>query len=176
MIATRRLVLRPLVAADAGWIFRTIRHPDVQRWLTSPPHPYRIEDARAYIAAKAGLPAYRVITRDGVGLGMVTLTPDDETAESGSGTVDLGYWLRVDAWGQGIMTEAAGALLKSHDANSGGCVNSGWIEGNTASERVLAKLGFVRTGVVETRQAHFLGRAVPVIRAMRPAAGKPGTG
>lgn len=160
MLETKRLVLRPLVAGDAGWITDHIRHPEVQRWLTSPPHPYRLQHAEEFLTEHAGVEGVCAILRQGNPLGLVTLTVRDSVP-------DLGYWLRIDAWGQGVMTEAANTLLAWHDRTVGTPVESGWIEGNEASENVLTKLGFERTGARVKILSHFHGREVPVIRVRR---------
>jgi RimJ/RimL family protein N-acetyltransferase len=62
-------------------------------------------------------------------------------------TVELGYWLFVDARGRGVATRAVLALVE--DSHSRGIVR---VEahvrvGNVASERVLERAGFEREGV-----------------------------
>jgi RimJ/RimL family protein N-acetyltransferase len=62
-------------------------------------------------------------------------------------TVELGYWLFVDARGRGVATRAVRALVE--DSHSRGIVR---VEahvrlGNIASERVLERAGFRREGV-----------------------------
>ncbi|MEM8728579.1 MAG: GNAT family N-acetyltransferase [Pseudomonadota bacterium] len=160
MITTSRLVLRPLETADADWIAREISNPNVQQWLTSPPHPYRLSDAEDFLHSFAQRPSHRAILFAGAPVGMVTLT--------GEGTPDLGYWLGEAAWGKGVMTEAAGALLDWHDTSGGGEVESGWIRGNSGSEGVLCKLGFEGDGTARQYSA-FYDREVEVRRVRRRA-------
>lgn len=159
-IQTNRLTLRPLRAEDAPWIAREIANPKVQRWLTSPPHPYTLEHAHQFLAAKANRGDHRAILAGDQPVGVVTL---DE---------DLGYWLAEPAWGRGYMTEAAGALLDWHFAQGGDAVESGWVTGNAGSARVLDKLGFWPT---ETHQTYsqFYGRKVPVERVTLAAEHRP---
>jgi len=62
-------------------------------------------------------------------------------------TVELGYWLFVEARGRGIATRTVGALVE--DSHSRGIVR---VEahvrlGNVPSERVLERAGFEREGV-----------------------------
>lgn len=156
MLYTERLILRQLQAEDAQWIAQDIARPEVHRWLTSPPCPYGIGDAQDFIARFADMPGHRVIVMNDTPCGLVTLTESD-------GEFDLGYWLRVEAWGQGIMTEAAGALLDAHFTQHD-AVESGWIDGNAASENVLRKLGFRDLGKVHQTWSHFHNREVPVVR------------
>ena len=57
----------------------------------------------------------------------------------------MGFWLIRKHWGHGYMTEAARASLRRHFASAGARdVVAGVFHGNTASEHLLARLGFVR--------------------------------
>ena len=61
----------------------------------------------------------------------------------------LGYCLDDSAWGQGFATEAADALLRwAFDTLDLNRVQSDADTRNTASARVLEKLGFVREGML----------------------------
>jgi len=61
----------------------------------------------------------------------------------------MGYCLDESAWGQGFATEAADALLQwAFDTLDLNRVQSEADTRNTASVRVLEKLGFVREGML----------------------------
>src|SRR5262249_39131367 len=61
---------------------------------------------------------------------------------------ELGYWLTADAWGQGIATEAAGALVDFGFADLGlARIYAQVLTDNTASRRVLEKLGMLDEGI-----------------------------
>jgi RimJ/RimL family protein N-acetyltransferase len=152
MIQTDRLTLRPLETGDADWIARDIINPNVAKWLSSLPHPYHRADAEAFIALKANDPGYRVIVSDHP-MGIVSI-------ETANGTNELGYWLAQPYWGAGYMSEAARAMVDWHFDRSEARLFSGWIQGNAASENVLQKLGFPRTGVVKTQTVAFYGGPV----------------
>jgi len=62
-------------------------------------------------------------------------------------TVELGYWLFVDARGRGVATRAVRALVEHAHANGVARVEAHVRLGNTASERVLERAGFQREGV-----------------------------
>lgn len=62
-------------------------------------------------------------------------------------TVEVGYWLLKDARGRGIATRAVRAAAEHAFANGICRVEAHVRIGNTASERVLERLGFAREGV-----------------------------
>ncbi|WP_218588633.1 GNAT family N-acetyltransferase [Marivita hallyeonensis] len=159
MLETERLILRQLRPDDADWLAAEIARPEVHQWLTSPPRPYRLEDARGYIDRVRDCPGYRMIERDGTRCGVVSITPKD-----GDGAAhEIGFWLCREAWGHGLMTEAAAAMIDWHfDRHT--VLASGWMQQNAGSESVHRKLGFQETGEVRMIYAHFHGRDVPVVR------------
>lgn len=64
-----------------------------------------------------------------------------------AGELEIGYGLNPDVWGQGLATEAVGALVAHlHARPDVQTVTAQTALSNRASERVLEKLGFVRTG------------------------------
>jgi RimJ/RimL family protein N-acetyltransferase len=62
-------------------------------------------------------------------------------------TVELGYWLFVEARGRGVATRAVRAMIEHAQANGIARVEAHVRVGNTASERVLERAGFAREGV-----------------------------
>lgn len=72
-----------------------------------------------------------------VGLG---ITRSDERGE-------LGYWVGVDYWNQGFMTEAAGACLQfGFEALALQRITSRHYASNPASGRVMEKIGMKKEG------------------------------
>lgn len=66
---------------------------------------------------------------------------------SAAGELEIGYGLNPSSWGQGLATEAVGALVAHlHARPDVRTVTAQTALSNRASERVLEKLGFVRTG------------------------------
>ncbi|CAM3769387.1 GNAT family N-acetyltransferase [Deinococcus frigens] len=64
-----------------------------------------------------------------------------------AGELEIGYGLNPEVWGQGLATEAVGALVSHLHTRPGvRTVTAQTALHNRASERVLEKLGFVRTG------------------------------
>ncbi|MEJ2766139.1 GNAT family protein [Photobacterium sp. MCCC 1A19761] len=64
----------------------------------------------------------------------------------------VGYDLRPDYWGQGLMAEAVHAIIQASFDGMLPCgplnrIQADTVIGNTASEHVLLKLGFVEEGI-----------------------------
>lgn len=108
------------------------------------PHPYGVADAEAFIERALGddpetMFAMAVEGRAVGGIGF-SLHPDVERF-----TAEIGYWLGEPFWGRGITTEALGAVtayaIERHRLTRVYAVPYEW---NTASCRVLEKVGYVR--------------------------------
>jgi RimJ/RimL family protein N-acetyltransferase len=76
-------------------------------------------------------------------LGGATLRQLDATRHA----IEIGYWLFPRARGRGAATRAVGALLGWLFANGVYRVEAAVRVGNTASERVLERSGFLREGI-----------------------------
>jgi len=130
---TARLALRPLAAADAAAWLAAFNTPNLAHWLSAPPFPYTAADFAAFLAEAPGRALWVIDDAEGVA-GSVALNPH------------LGYWVAPRAQGRGYAQEAAQAVLAAHFARPDAeAVKSGHFEGNAASARVLAKLGFAET-------------------------------
>lgn len=69
---------------------------------------------------------------------------------------ELGYWICPKAWGKGYATEAGKAVLLNLERSHGPQKTlSGYFTDNSASGRVLEKLGYIQTG---DDQIHCAGR------------------
>jgi RimJ/RimL family protein N-acetyltransferase len=148
ILRTARLTLRPLEPPDAGAIAAVFRDWAVVRWLVSPPWPYGLADAEAFLAGEVSKGAMAVVV-DGAFAGCVQIATDGE----------LGYWLAPRLHGKGLMTEAVGALVAEHFRCGRAALISGYLAGNQASARVQAKLGFLHTHMERTLSVP-LGRDV----------------
>lgn len=145
-LETERLVLRRLTEVDALLLHELDSDPEVMRYLSGgSPTPLaliRDEILPRFIgyydrARWAGVWA-AIEKSSGDFLGWFSLRPDDDPARGG----DLGYRLRRPAWGRGLATEAARALLDRafRDLNLPRAYATTY-EHNLASRRVLEKLG-----------------------------------
>lgn len=167
-IRTARLLLRRPRLDDASHIAAFMSERDLPWNLGRAPYPYRLEHAEGWLpriiaASQAGEEHAFMITQARTGLiGCCGLTRSGEAWE-------LGYWLGKPHWGQGYVTEAAGALLDwAGEALGTSAFISGHIADNPASGRVLGKLGFTRAGEISM---FVTGRncEVPAIRYVRGA-------
>ncbi|MEM7060896.1 MAG: GNAT family N-acetyltransferase [Pseudomonadota bacterium] len=135
IIDTPDFTLRPFQASDASAVASGIVEWDVIRMLTTPPYPFELHDAETYIAQNADTPWMWVIDIEGTAAGSVGIVRH------------LGYWLSKLHWGRGVMTRAAGlavdAFFQRDDRDH---IDSGYLFDNPASERVLTKIGFKKTG------------------------------
>jgi RimJ/RimL family protein N-acetyltransferase len=165
VVETARLMLRPLVAGDAGVLVRELNNYAVVRWTSSIPYPYGYGDALAFIAHCAAAPSgslhLAIARKDGEGrlCGVVSVERRD-----GGEPAELGYWLAESQWGRGIGKEAARAVTGHAFAVAGhDRLAAGYRHGNAASRRILEGLGFVATGD-ELSFSRAVGAAVPITR------------
>lgn len=148
-LRTGRLVLRPTIAADAGRAFEIQSDWEVTRMLrmaSFPPHrqemqSWFLDQPREWQAGEA----YRfAVEREGRMIGIVDL---DEIADR---VGSLGYWFDRASWGRGYAFEAAQAVMRfAHEDVGFEGLKSGHAADNTASGRVLVKLGFSPVDRVE---------------------------
>ena len=132
-IQTNRLVLRPHRASDAAALVALIGSESVSRWLPRVPHPYTVADAEAFMSRER---------REDEAL---AITLDDKLIGGCGIYEELGYWLGEPFWGHGYATEAATALVDRYFAHTQDNLMSGHRTGNSASRRVLTRLGFSDT-------------------------------
>ena len=142
-LRTARLVLRPLVEADAEAMHIALSDVELMRWWSSAPHA-DLAETRAYVAANAAQTQWLTwaITVDGgEALGWVVL------GEYREGIRELGYILRRSAWGQGFAREAVSAVI-DHGFGAMGLrrICADVDPNNPGSVRLLRALGFQQEG------------------------------
>ncbi len=139
-IATERLVLRPFRSTDVDRFCDLAGDWAVARMTSDIPHPLSRADAARWVKVMRGDERF-AITRGGVLIGSVGYWRHRE------GVAELGFWLTPQAWGQGLATEAARALVaRGFEADRLDAFTSSHFIDNPASARVIVKLGFVATG------------------------------
>jgi len=149
-IRTGRLLLRPLRRGDTASIFALLGNWEVIQWLSSPPWPYTLDDARAFVDARLkqdpdGRVFFAVTLGDAL-IGGVSVRTDPSAEASGRSPI-LAFWLGQPYWGRGYMTEAARAFIAHLFASTTvDTIYTGAFADNAASLRVQEKLGFERVG------------------------------
>jgi len=163
-LETPRLRLRPLASSDEPELIALDSDPEVMRYVGSPAGvkspAETAERARLRIreTQRGGhepLGFWRIEGRGDRafhGVGALIQMPDGNREGPGDADVDVevAYRLARSAWGQGIATEAAGALV-AHALGPLALprVVAVTYPENQASQRVLDKLGFERRGMRE---------------------------
>lgn len=159
-LETARLWLRWPRVADAAAIKRLAGDKQVAEMTAQIPHPYPDHFAENFIfntrkSNALGEHLVMAITRKGKPnalVGMIGLHPKKGPSEGvkfsdGLGHAELGYWLGTDHWGDGLITEAARAMIDTlFSLTSIGALHAGVRIINPASRRVLEKCGFRHEG------------------------------
>lgn len=157
-IRTQRLVLRPFDMSDARRVSYLAGDYEVSKMCGRVPHPYRLEDARDWIAtqglaADAGEEFRFAITlpRDGL-IGSCGVT----RVHGRAGVWELGYWFGLPYWGSGYASEAALAVMDwaRDQLGARGFIAHVFVD-NPGSGHVLRKLGF---GQVASEELFGLAR------------------
>jgi RimJ/RimL family protein N-acetyltransferase len=141
------VTLRAWRKADASELVNCLDgDPEITRWLDQVPQPYRTKDALAYIRG-IGESAFAVTDAEsGRILGSIGVRFSD-TRDVG----EIGYWLRLDARGRGLITRAL--RLVSTWAFGRGDVKRLQLRAdvdNAASRRSAENAGFQLEGVLRS--------------------------
>ncbi|MDR1882265.1 MAG: GNAT family N-acetyltransferase [Prevotella sp.] len=146
IIETKRLILRPWHEKDAEALYKYASDPRVGLIAGWPPHT-SIEHSREIIhTVLSNDEIYAVILKKtGEPIGSIGLIRNARTysVAMGNSECEIGYWIGVPYWGQGLIPEAIGELLQH--AFQDLPLNVVWCEyydGNEQSRRVQEKTGF----------------------------------
>lgn len=148
---TERLVLRPLTPEDSEGLFRIFADPEVTRYLEITPLRFASEGQALYeyfhgqLERKSGVRWGIEHKRDGALIG----TCGFHSVELWVHKAELSYDVGRPYWGQGIVPEAARALLRhAFEAMGMNRIQASVLPEAAGSARVLEKLGFHREGVL----------------------------
>lgn len=144
VLTTERLVLRQPTDADIPAIIDIVGDLRVARQLARIPHPYHEADARFFLDEIVPRELVWALTLRSTAqlAGMAGLTPTDN-----GNVAELGYYLAPAHWGLGLATEATRAIIDyGFDVAGFTSITAGHFANNSASGRVLGKLGFVEIG------------------------------
>lgn len=125
-----------------------------------PPHQSAAESREIIRTVLSASETYAVVLKKSERvIGSISLMrPGHGYAPIDEGEAELGYWLGVPYWGQGLIPEAARLLLRRgfEDFHLRG-VWAGYFDGNDKSRRVQEKCGFQfhHTGESDGRVIHY---------------------
>jgi RimJ/RimL family protein N-acetyltransferase len=148
-LRTARLLLRSLVREDVPAFVRLAGAKEIAATTIQIPHPYAEDDARSFLAkASEDFLAGRSVSF------AISVLPGDELCGAvGLHLADehkraeLGYWIGAPFWGRGYATEAAmAAVALGFETLRLNRIYAQHFAGNTASQRVLEKIGMRHEG------------------------------
>jgi len=145
ILETKRLILRPWQESDAESLYKYASDPTVGPAAGWPPHT-SVENSREIIRDVLSAPeTYAVIDREtGCAAGSIGLmigSASNIGLSEAEG--EIGYWIGVPYWGQGLIPEAVREMLRyAFEVLQLEKVWCGYFDGNDKSRRVQEKCGF----------------------------------
>jgi RimJ/RimL family protein N-acetyltransferase len=164
-LETKRLILRPWREDDAGELYEYASHPDVGPIAGWPPHT-SVENSREIIRTVLSAEENYAVVLKSTGKPVGSVGIHKGVAEGkGENEAEIGYWIGVSYWGQGLIPEAVRELTR-HVFEDLGLLAlwCGYYDGNEKSKRVQEKCGFAYHHteydkpcpmIDETRTEHF---------------------
>jgi RimJ/RimL family protein N-acetyltransferase len=151
--------LRPWRMEDAPAVVAACQDPAISYWIPWVPSPYATEDAETFLRGclESGDERWPFAIEDaetGELLGSIDMFLNGERYRG-----HIGYWVAGPARGRGVCTRALRLLvvwaLESLELQRVELITD---PGNTASQRVAEKVGFLREGVLRSHLRHPDGR------------------
>jgi ribosomal-protein-alanine N-acetyltransferase len=148
-LQTERLILREMLLEDAPALHPMFSDAETMRFMYMLPHT-TVEETQHHLwhdkHRHEGTCYWTIVRRDtDEAIGTIGFL-------GGTSIPGMGYIIRRDQWGEGIVVEAAQAALAYGFTELGYDRVELWInEQNTASQRVADKLGFTRVGRLRQR-------------------------
>lgn len=144
-LETSRLILRPWHETDAEALYKYAKDPAIGPIAGWPPHT-SVENSLEIIRTVFAAPeTYAVVlkeTDEPVGSAGIMFGDGMHSAAMKDGEAEIGYWIGVPYWGQGLIPEAVQCLLHRcfTDLNLS-AVWCGYYDGNRQSRLVMEKCG-----------------------------------
>lgn len=142
---TERLILRPWELSDAESCYRYAKDPQVGPIAGWPCHT-SVENSGEIIQNVLMVPeTYAVCLKtDNLAIGSIGLMFGEKSnIEMEKGDAEIGYWIGVPFWGQGLIPEAVRELIRyAFDELRVKTLWCGYFDGNEKSKRVQEKCGF----------------------------------
>ncbi|MGL5062628.1 MAG: GNAT family N-acetyltransferase [Microcoleus sp.] len=154
-LETARLILRPLTLTDAPPIQKIASDRAIADTMISIPHPYPEGEAEKYIARKiaefqdGNSVAFAIEVKEEKLLRGTIEIRDIDREHS---CAEVSFWLGVDLWGKGYMSEALSSMICFGFENLHlNRLYAYHMLRNPASGKVLKKNGFIQEGVLRQR-------------------------
>ena len=145
ILETDRLILRLWQEADAESLYKYAKDPLVGPIAGWPVHT-SVENSREIIKTILSIPeSYAVVLKQtSEVIGSIGLMfGEASNLEISDGEAEVGFWIGVPYWGQGLIPEAVEELLRyGFEELKLQRIWSGYFEGNFKSKRVQEKCGF----------------------------------
>ena len=145
-LETERLILRPWLDSDANSLYEYAKDPAIGPIAGWFPHT-SVENSREIIKnILSADETYAVcLKEDNKAIGSIGLMIGNASNLDLPNTqAEIGYWIGVPFWGQGLIPEAVKRLLYHGFENLKlEKIWCGYFDGNTKSKRVQEKCGFV---------------------------------
>ena len=145
-ITTERLILRKWEETDAESLYEFAKDPRVGPIAGWPVHT-SIQNSREIISNVLSAPeTYAVCLKsDNRAIGSIGLIkPVRSHTKIGGTEMEIGFWIGVPFWGQGLIPEAVSALQAHAFCDLGlTALWCGYYDGNEKSKRVQKKCGFI---------------------------------
>ena len=145
ILVTKRLILRPWTIDDAEECYKYCKDPKVGPVAGWAPHT-SVEQSKVIIEKLLSKPdTFAIVLKETMlPIGNIAIKTGSATdLTSGIDECEIGYWLGVPYWGQGIMPEALERIIR-YAFEDLGMINilCGYYDGNDKSKRVQEKAGF----------------------------------
>lgn len=162
-LSTERLILRPWKEDDAPSLYEYAKHPEIGPAAGWPVHT-DVEHSRHAIKEYLSAEGIYAIVLKGTHtpIGSVgVLIGEKSDMGIGSNEGEIGYWIGVPYWGQGLIPEAVREIMRYSFEDLGlAKLWCGYFDGNEKSLRVQEKCGF--------RYHHTQkDKKIPLINAVR---------
>ena len=160
ILETERLILRPWKEDDAESLYKYAKDPEVGPKAGWPVHT-SVENSREIIRnVLSADETYAVCLKENnVAIGSIGLiSPAQSHTEANDDELEIGYWIGVPYWGQGLIPEAVRAVQK-HAFLDLGCSAMWWgyYDGNEKSKRCQEKCGFKYHHTEENKPCTLMG-------------------
>ena len=160
-LETERLTLRPWKESDAEALYRYACNPNIGPIAGWPPHT-SVENSREIIKTVLSAPeTYAVVlkeTKETVGsVGIMTARSEICSAKMTDSECEIGYWIGEPYWGQGLIPEAVGKLIRyAFEDLQMTTIWCGYYDGNEKSKRAQEKCGFIYSHTEDNKPVPLL--------------------